>query len=79
MRIKFRLFLPDKKAPIIIPTTEEASIAFTISGLSTPKFTFACAGITATRFCDIPQNIAVPKIEYQTISLLLIALKLFVK
>ena len=39
--MKFRLFLPDKKAPIIIPNTEEANIAFTMSGLSTPKLTFA--------------------------------------
>ena len=41
IRMKFRLFLQDKKAPIIIPNTEEANIAFTMSGLSTPKLTFA--------------------------------------
>lgn len=75
MRILLKLFLPDRAAPIIIPMTEDANIALTTSGLSTPKLTFAWAGITATKFWDMPQKMAVPKIEYQTISFALMALK----
>jgi len=37
VRIKLSLFLPERKAPIIIPITEDANIAFTTNGLSTPK------------------------------------------